>query len=660
MLHKEIPFLRICVPFCAGIVSGLFVKPGTIQIVSAIIIIAIFFILSLNRKKYSEDPYFGIAMSCSLFMAGIIMYRNEKASLSSLESETGIFACTLSDYPEEKSGSLLLKVRLDAQISETGPKVLKGSMLLYHPKDSGVMRFIPGDRLIIRCKPLPIVNRGNPEEFDYRFYMENLGIKYMSFSGSKDIQKHSEPIKRNLIHKALIIRRKIITMYSQRGVTEERLALVSALTLGEKSNLDNEQKQSFMKAGIMHIMAVSGLHAVILSMFIMNVLFFMKRRFNVLRILLSILFIWSFAFVTGLTPSVMRATLMFTFIQAGKLMHRRVNGINSVLASSFVLMIISPSVIFNAGFLLSYSAVIFIIAFYSHLYRLIHPGNKIADWVWQSIVVTVVAQTGTLSLTIMLFNRFPLYFIFTNLIIVPLSSLAIILGCLIPLLYPVAFLSGLFGLALDKLTGIILSLTAGAASLPLSGIEGIGMTPVQCILLFSVISSLLYIALSKKPISLRPVLFLSLLYILAGTVKDIQTKSTNELIVYNSAIPVTGVRTGKILNVYTDTSFITPEVRKHCATMGLRIKMHVSGKPILVQAGNRIIQVGPVQADPKIKPDFIIISDYKSAVNLLPQFNSSNIILTGNIRRIPPGLLLSESKSRVHLVRESGAYTSLL
>ena len=115
----------------------------------------------------------------------------------------------------------------------------------------------------------------------------------------------------------------------------------------------------------MHIMAVSGLHAVILSFLVFNLLFFLKRRFNVARIILTILILWAFAFITGLTPSVLRATLMFSFIQAGNLMKRRVNGINSVLASAFVLILIRPSVIFDAGFLLSYSAVIYIYNFLS-------------------------------------------------------------------------------------------------------------------------------------------------------------------------------------------------------------------------------------------------------------------------------------------------------
>ncbi len=148
---------------------------------------------------------------------------------------------------------------------------------------------MPGDLLVIRCTPAEIVNRGNPYEFDYRFFMENQGIRYFAFTNSSRYNKIILfPAHRKLIHRALIIREKIIRMYRERGITGERLALVSAITLGQKRMLDPEQKHNFMKAGVMHIMAVSGLHAIILSLFVLNLLFFMKRRFNILRIGITI------------------------------------------------------------------------------------------------------------------------------------------------------------------------------------------------------------------------------------------------------------------------------------------------------------------------------------------------------------------------------------
>jgi competence protein ComEC len=432
---------------------------------------------------------------------------------------------------------------------------------------------LPGDMLILSCTPVEITNRGNPYEFDYRFFMENQGVRYYAFTNSSDFINHVIPARRKLIYRALITREKIISMFRERGITGERLALVSAITLGQKSMLDPDQKLNFIKAGVMHIMAVSGLHAIILSMFVLSLLFFMKRRLNVLRIFITIMVLWAFAFVTGLTPSVLRATLMFSFLQAGKLLKRPANGVNSVLASAVFLIILKPSVIFDAGFLLSYSAVIYIICFYMDFYNIIFCKNWFTNKIWQSAAITMIAQAGTLPLTIILFNRFPTYFILANITIVPVSNLLIITGCLVPMFFSIHFLSRFLALILNYLTGLTELLTARAAALPYSSIENIGSTTIECVMLTGTIFLFCHFLLKKKSIPVfYPLIFL-LFFILVGATRDIYSKTTNELIVYNTPGSSTiGIRTGKILNLYSDTSVVAPEVKRHCATLGLKVK----------------------------------------------------------------------------------------
>ena len=317
MLHKEIPFLRIGLPLCAGIISGLYIKPDIAFLLIVFIIIISGLFISLLFNKYPVNHIYGLVLTGSLFICGLMLYSNEKNSISTLRPEKTLFTGTLSDFPEEKENSIRLTVKLNRKSDGNNSESVKGSIILYNKKDLPEVPFLPGDILIISCTPIEISNRGNPNEFDYRFYMETQGIRYYAFTNRSDILCHVLPAHRKLIHRALIIREKIIQMYRERGITGERLALVAAITLGQKSMLDPEQKLNFIKAGVMHIMAVSGLHAVLLSVFVFYLLFFLKGRFNFLRILITILILWSFAFVTGLTPSVLRATLMFSFLQAG-------------------------------------------------------------------------------------------------------------------------------------------------------------------------------------------------------------------------------------------------------------------------------------------------------------------------------------------------------
>jgi competence protein ComEC len=665
VLNREIPFLRIGLPLCAGIVCGYYYQPDAAFFIASGIIIILAFILSLNFNRNLTNPAYGLSLTFVLFNAGLLLYTREKSSISKLNPEETYFSGYLSDYPEEKEKSFQMIFRMESGIINGDPVTLKGSLLLYHKKNSKCFSYLPGDRFIIKCKPLEITNRGNPYEFDYRFYMENRGIRYYAFTDSSDISGFFAPEKRKLVHRALITREKIIDMFRERGIEGDRLALVAAITLGQKNMLDPEQKQYFIKAGVMHIMAVSGLHAVILSLFIFNVLFFLKGKMNIIRILITLLLLWVFAFVTGLTPSVLRATLMFTFLQAGNIMKRPVNAINSVLASAFVLMLIRPSVIFDAGFLLSYSAVIFIISFYRDFYIKLRFRHRFPDLIWQSAAVSIIAQAGTLPLTVMLFNRFPTWFILSNIIIVPLSSVVIIIGCLVPLTFPLTFISQPLAKLLDFLTGLTEYLTARTASLPLSTIDNIGLTTIGCILLTISIFLCLRFLLVKKSVSVLWPLTAILLFIVTATVRDIATRRSYELIVYNSIGRCTvGIRSGKILNVYTDSLPPGPEVTRHSATLGLKVTQHlITKEPCLVKTGSKAALI-TAYVDFSIltenRPDILIFIGSKPVLEKIIQpveKLDAVIVASGTYTGSKlSGMIRSMNADTIHFTAKRGAF----
>ncbi len=665
MLHKEIPFLRIVLPLCLGIITGLYIAPAILLLALTATIVLAGFCMSLFFNKYQTNHVYGIAFTLAMLTFGLTIYTIEKNSLSSLKTEPGTFLCILSEYPDEKANSYKLTVKLKQKIEETANIRLKGSLVIYNKKDLTPPPFSPGDYLLIRCTPIKIENRGNPNEFDYRFYMENQGITYYAFTESSDIINHTSPKHRTLQHRALLIRESIIEIYRKRNITDERLAIVAAITLGQKNMLDPDQKKSFIKAGVMHIMAVSGLHAMILSLFVFNILFFLKKRFNTLRVILTILILWMFAFVTGLAPSVLRATLMFSFLQAGYLMKRRVNNINSVLASAFVLILIRPSVIFEAGFLLSYSAVIYIISFYQDLYIKLQPTNRITGFIWKSAVVTIIAQAGTLPLTITLFNRFPTYFILTNIIIVPLASLLIILGCLVPLTFPLVGISKLLASVLSFLTGITETLTEKFSSLPLSTIDNIGMTPVECILSAITIFLFTWYILKKQSVSIHYPLIALLLLVTAGAVKEISIRNTNEMIVYNTVGSSTvAIRTGKVLTSFSDTVLAIPEVLRHSATMRLKpVSRTITDNKCFLRTGDKKILICNSLNNnilQEIKPDIVILTGLFPRFERVTDFktNLQALIITSEAATHYhlPDHLNRERIDTVHFVRKSGAF----
>jgi competence protein ComEC len=400
-------------------------------------------------------------------------------------------------------------------------------------------------------------------------------------------------------------------------------------------------------------------------LFIFNLLFFMKRKFNSIRIIITVLLLWSFAFVTGLTPSVLRATLMFSFLQAGKLMKRNVNSINSVLASAVILLIIHPSVLFDAGFLLSYSAVIFIICFYEDFYLKLSFKTWITDKIWQSAAITIVAQAGTLPLTITLFNRFPTWFILTNIIIVPLSSFLIIIGCLVPLTFPVRFISQPLASVLSYLTGLTETLTEKAAALPFSTIENIGMVTIESMLLFLFIFLFILFILNRRTFPLRYPLYAFLLFTSAGTIRSIADRASGELIVYNTpGSEAIGLRTGKILNLYCDNTIIPPEVLRHCAARGLKLNPNIINKKYnYIISGKSKILISSFLSDMlirKTEPDHIIITSPNPLIKKQLHFSRpiNSIVITPSVFSYfnISEKLKNANIDTIHYVKKSGAF----
>jgi len=660
VLYKEIPFLRLGVPLCTGIITGLFLCPGTIFFIVSASVIALLFVASRFFNKFLTNTVYGVSITLGLWLAGLLLYTFEKETISDLDPRETIFKVILDDTPEEKEKTWKMIVRLNGIIDHDSLVPAGGSLLIYHRKHGDISGLLPGDELIMKCKPVRISNRGNPGEFDYRFFMENQGIRYYAFTDSSDIIRHKAAEHRKIRHSALIIRDRICGMYTRRGISEENLGLVVAMTLGQKNLLDPDQKEYFIKAGVMHIMAVSGLHTVILSLFIFNMLFFLKGNLNILRVIITLVILWGFAFITGLTPSVMRATLMFSFLQTGKLMKRPVNGINSVLASAFILILIRPSVIFDAGFLLSYSAVLFIICFYRDLYLKLRIKHRIPDLIWQSAAVTIIAQAGTLPLTIMLFNRFPVWFILTNIIIVPLSSLVVITGVLVLITFPLPFLSHLLAWILEFLTSLTEKLTEKAALLPLSTIENIGLTTIECILLTITIFLFCYFLLNRKSISVFRPLTSLLMFVTAGTIQDLPGKNARELIVYNTAgNTAVGIRSGKVLYIYTDTPEPLKEVSRHISIYKLREERSILNKNTCINAGNNKILVTDcltVMLIKKASPDIIILTGPKA-------YMANNIKMEGRLKALIIGTdvkyqqwFIPPPADTIHFVRSQGAF----
>ena len=573
MHFREIPFLRIFAPFCAGVIlaeaAPFAATAAWAMAVTAVLVIT----LRLIRKNYNPDTLFGTSIVIFFLAAGYLMHITGKERLSTLSEKRQLLTVRISGYPEKKNASCSFRAKIiNASVDEQQYSP-RGSLMLYFISDTLPSRWQPGDRLAVRLTPRPVENNGNPCEFNYRRYLEGQGVRYLGFFRAGDIIDYQPAGRLTLRERSLVVAHKMIRAFEKAGLEGEELGLVIALTIGDKDLIDKEHLTTFSRSGAMHIMAVSGLHVGMISLGLSFMLFFLRGKLNIMKSVIIITALWGFAFITGMSPSVLRATIMFTFLQAGTLIHRPAPGMNNLLASAFILTAARPAVIFEAGFQLSYLAVAFIIMFYYPLYRTIRFRNKVADYFWQMTAISLVAQAGTLALAVRLFNIFPLFFLVTNIVVIPISFAVLALAFLLILFSAVTPVASFFALLLGKLSGFTLGFTGMISSFDHGVIENIGLTAAGAVLLTIAIALLFASLLRIWKITLKPFLAAASLFLLCGTLKNLKESRQERVIVYNiKGKELRAMQYGRVLMVAPADGHVPAEVKKHAATRGLKIK----------------------------------------------------------------------------------------
>lgn len=561
-------------PLCAGVIMAEYLPRIPFIILAAAVGALVVMTLRLIRTAYVSDILYGASLMIFLLSCGYLLRTGELNRPGELNGERQEMTLRLADYPSKSKSGCSFRAKIISVAQGDSLTSPRGSLLLWFRSDTVPSSWQPGDILKMSVRPVRVENNGNPCEFNYRRWLEGQGVRYMAFIRGGDITGYSAEVRRSVREESLIAARRMTEAFRRAGLQGEELGLVIALTIGDKELLEKEQLTSFSRSGAMHIMAVSGLHVGMISMALSWLLFFLRGKFRRVRALIIVPALWGFAFITGLSPSVLRATIMFTFLQAGSLLNRPAASMNNLLASAFILIAVHPGVIFEAGFQLSYIAVAFIIAFYYNLYSLIKIKNRIIDYMWQMCSVSLVAQAGTLALSVRLFNIFPLLFLLTNIVVIPISFAVLVLAMLLLVTSPFPAIASLCAMMLDRLAAFTLGFTGMISSMEHGVIMNIGMSVSETITLTLSIALLLAAVLRTGKVTLRPFLAAAVLLLICNSVKTVQELQRDRLVTYNiRGDPLTVRQHGRVLLVPSPDGSVPAEVRKHADTRGLKIKL---------------------------------------------------------------------------------------
>lgn len=402
------------------------------------------------------------------------------------------FVVSIEDYPVARKKTIRYTASVLARIDSASVIPCSGQVYLYLQPDS--TRDMPtyGDTLLVRTH---IRRGGMLGDFDYGKYLRLQGIAGQGMVWRNKWQKTgSGPFVPR--YSAVYIQHTLVERYRQAGIEGDELGVLTAMTLGYREDIDREIRSSFQRSGAAHILAVSGLHTGILYSIILGLLtlggyakpLYVQRTRRRIQSIIIIAVLWGYAYLTGLTPSVVRSVVMISIMEAGRMVYRQSLSLNSVAAAAFLILAIRPTDLFSVSFQLSFAAVTAILVIEPGLSKVvpiyqIRPVGlrKVADYIVKLLSVSLAAQIGTLPLTLYYFGQCSNYFMLTNLIVIPLAWLIVVFGiilsgtCSIPIIGNiVAWLSRHLVRLLNDSVGWIESLpgsvTAMRITLPMAGL----------------------------------------------------------------------------------------------------------------------------------------------------------------------------------------------
>ncbi|MFN4234034.1 MAG: ComEC/Rec2 family competence protein [Bacteroidia bacterium] len=569
-MFKQAPLLRVLLPLIAGIIIGIYFPfyhwlTIAVPVVIFAIICTIIFIKKLD-SSYQFQPFYGLIFYSFFIASGYSITVNKTAHFHEQHfTKSNIDGLAYGEIAEPltfKGSSAKALINILAIKNNNNWINTTGKALIYFQKDSAVANLKTGDRIIFEPDFREIKGPQNPSEFNYKQYLAFHLIYRQSYLKSGKWQKVNNGNDYNLKRIAESWRNKLLSIIEQNNITGNEAAVLSALIVGYKDKLDASIVRAYSSSGAMHVLAVSGLHVGIIYVIISSLLFFFDKIKHgiIFKTIIILLFLWAFAFITGLSPSVLRASTMFSFVAVGKAFNRNTNIYNTLAASAILLLLINPYMITEVGFQLSYFAVIGIVAFQKGFYDLFEVKNKWLDKIWQLTTVSIAAQISTFPLGLLYFHQFPNYFLLSNLVVIPLATFIIHAGILMFIISPIPLLSKYAAWATDKLLFTLNYSVNYFEKLPYAITDGIYITVTETILIFLIIIFISIYLFEKHIKYLFISLFLTAIILGYNAYEKLNQKQQKVFAVYNiPGISAFNFIDGKDNILFTDLKLLNDE-----------------------------------------------------------------------------------------------------
>lgn len=594
---KRAPFLRLIVPLIGGILLQLQYSWRLNTLLLVVVLLLTGLCIAGCMPLSARFRYGWIQGICLYLLVGcsgaLLLYqsdiRHQKRYFGKVLADTSRLILSIDAPLEERSRSWKTTATVTGVLTAGKWQSARGRILLYFSKDSMAPALTYGQQLLVVNKLQPVGNSGNPGVFDYRQYCAYQQIFHQAYLQPRDW--YILPADGGHPFTRLILRCRQYCLYTLRQYLGEGLesGLAQALLIGDRQALDKDIVQAYTNTGIVHIIAISGMHVGLIYITLLWLLQWWTgnafARFTKTLVLLMAL--WGFAFLTGAAAAVLRAVVTFSAMAIGKLLlGRHSNSYNTLAASAFLLLCYRPHFIADTGFILSYLAVLSILLFYKPLYKAWYIRYKWLDKLWEIAALSLAAQILTLPVCLFYFHQFPVYFLLANMVAVPLSGIVIYGEILLLLFAGLHEVAMYMGIGVKYLIRSMNGWVEWLNGLPYGLITHLHINVYQTICMYLLVAALASWWLLKWRRGLHAALGMCLLCSLLHAANIIRSQQQQKVIIYHvPAYTAIDFIAGNQVQFAGDTGLWQTSIARQIQAVRSGLRVSADKIPHLVQLG---------------------------------------------------------------------------
>ncbi|MEL1240854.1 ComEC/Rec2 family competence protein [Flavobacterium flavipallidum] len=644
----QFPLARITVCFLFGIITAFYLFPNPKLIFGLLVIFLVSLSFLATKKDSKFKCYFAIVSYLTSYFIG----------MSSLIVQTDSFQQSnyshlFDKLDKEVSTTLVIREKLKNSkfnyryigiIQQIDKQNCNGRILVSIPKKQFKV-FETGTILNIKGNIQRNKKPDNPNQFDYGAYLSQKQIYAQLYPANATIKISPEP-KKDIWYYIAKINSRIIHNLEKTDFNNSTLAVASALILGQRQDIAPEIIQDYQYAGAVHILSVSGLHVGFIFLFLNFILKPIPntQKGSLIKLSILLLSLFLFALIAGLSPSIVRSVVMFSFVAIGLHLRRSVNIYHTLLVSMLLILLFQAYFLFDVGFQLSYLALFFIVWFQPILASYWKPKNKILKYCWDILTVSFAAQIGTLPLSLYYFHQFPGLFFITNLAVIPLLSIIMFLGVVVMTLAATGFTAVWLTKPLEWSILFLNKIINYIASFEQFIIKDI---PFNFVLMscsyFLIIAAILW--LKKPQFNKLITVLLSIITLQTALIYNRwTTQNQEEWIVFNSKRKTIIVeRFGKEVSLFTnDISYAKSKVlNSYLVGNSSHIQKQGTINHMAYFKGNKILILDSIGIFPKnYKPDIVLLTK-------TPKINLERMLLS-----LKPKLVIADGSNYKYILKK--------